>query len=105
MNDLLRAVADPTRRQMLTRLRRGPAPAARLGEGFAMSQPAISQHLKVLREAGLVESQRQGRQRVYRLRPQGLQAVHDWVKQFESFWQERLDALEHVLDDMEPTDG
>ena len=68
-----------------------------------MSQPAVSQHLKVLREAGLVRPERRGRERLYHLEPQGLQPVADWVGSFASFWEARLDGLEAVLDAMEPT--
>lgn len=108
MDTVFRALADDTRRQMLLRLVAGELPASSLGEGFAMTQPAVSQHLKVLREAGLVSIRSVGRQRMYRLRPAAIRAVHDWAARFESFWSQRLDALEDVLDtlsDPEESDG
>lgn len=100
MDPVFRAIADPTRRALLERLARADVPAQALGDGFRMSRPAISQHLRILREAGLVEARRSGRQQVYRLRPQALSAVSDWVRRFETFWNERIDDLEAVLDAM-----
>lgn len=102
MEAVFRAIADPTRREMLGRLAAGPLVVAQLGQGFPISQPAVSQHLKVLRDAGLVRSERQGRQRLYHLEPQGLQQVASWVQRFESFWEARLDGLEAVLDALGP---
>ena len=98
--DVFRAVSDPTRRAILDRLAEGPAPATSLQAGFQMSQPAISQHLRVLREAGLVGVRRQGRYRHYHLRPEKLRAVHDWVETYRRFWDERLDALGQYLDEV-----
>jgi DNA-binding transcriptional ArsR family regulator len=106
MDPVFRAIADPTRRQMLQRLAKGCRPASELGAGLSMSQPAVSQHLKVLREAGLVSATKQGRQQVYALQPEGLKAVFAWVTSFEEFWEERLDALDALLDELpdEPSD-
>jgi DNA-binding transcriptional ArsR family regulator len=96
--DVFRAVADPTRRAILDRLAQGERPALELAAGFDMSQPAISQHLKVLRDAGLVHQQRQGRTRIYSLRPERLRQVYDWVERYSRFWDDRLDALGRYLD-------
>ena|SRR5690242_11469517 len=96
-NDVFRAVADPTRRELLDRLRDGDLAVTTLAESFEMSLPAVSQHLKVLREAGLVEEHRDGRFRVYRLNPDPLREVADWVDHFERFWKSRLRRLgEHL---------
>ncbi len=100
MDPVFRAIADPSRRLMLRRLSAGSRPASELGRGLSMSQPAVSQHLKVLREAGLVSSSRRGRQHVYRLRADGLRAVFAWVKTFEAFWGARLDDLDALLDEL-----
>ncbi len=100
MDQVFRAIADPSRRQMLQRLAGSPRPAAELGRGLGVSQPAVSQHLKILREAGLVASTREGRRRIYRLQPEGLKAVFAWVQHFEDFWSERLDALDSLLDEL-----
>jgi len=88
--DVFRAVSDPTRRELLEMLSSDDLPVTTLAESFQMSLPAISQHLKVLREAGLVEEQRDGRYRVYRLVPGPLKEVADWVDHFERFWKTRL---------------
>lgn len=89
-----RALADPTRRAILDRLRSGAeVSAGELGAAFAMSQPALSQHLKVLRDASLVAQRPDGRRRFYRIDPDGLRAAYDWLAQYEAFWDERLGAL------------
>jgi DNA-binding transcriptional ArsR family regulator len=97
--DVFRAIADPTRRAILDRLRAGPAPVGALSEDFAQSRPAISKHLRVLREARLVVEQRAGRTRVYELRPRGLQRVAGWVEGYRLLWQNNLDALKRYLED------
>jgi DNA-binding transcriptional ArsR family regulator len=94
------AVADPTRRAILDRLRAGDAPVAQLAEGFAMTRPAISRHLRVLREARLVRERRggdDGRQRIYQLTAAPLREVARWAESYETFWQESLARLKrHV---------
>jgi DNA-binding transcriptional ArsR family regulator len=86
---VLDALGDPTRRALLERLRDGgPAAAGELASGFAMSRPAVSQHLGVLRDAGLVRVQPEGVRRIYSLDPSGLAAVREWV---EAFWTVVLD--------------
>lgn len=95
---VFRAVSDPTRRAILDRLSRGEHTAGQLQQGFEMSAPAVSQHLRVLREAGLVRQRKDGRQRVYRLQAERLREVFDWVSRYERFWEERLDRLQQILD-------
>jgi DNA-binding transcriptional ArsR family regulator len=96
-NDVFRAIADPTRRELLDRLSEGEESMMKLAESFDISLPAVSQHLKVLREAGLVEERREGRMRVYTLVPGRLREVSDWVGHYEQFWQSRLRRLgEHL---------
>ncbi len=97
--DVFRAVADPTRRAILDRLRAGPAPAGALAADFEQSRPAISKHLKILREARLVTEQRVGRERVYSLDPVPLQRVAGWVEGYRSFWQSNLNRLKRYLED------
>ena len=80
--DIFRAVADPTRRAILNLLRDAERSVEELGQPFGVSQPAISQHLRVLREAGLVHGRKTGRKCVYRLTPQPLDEVYHWVTQF-----------------------
>lgn len=97
--DIFQAIADPTRRALLDRLRNGEQSVKQLAEPFDMSMPAISQHLHILCEAGLVSQRKVGRQRLYRLNPEPLKAVSDWVNPYEQFWQEKLDALGKYLEE------
>jgi DNA-binding transcriptional ArsR family regulator len=79
---VFRAIADPTRRRLLEALRREPLSVNRLAEAFPVSRPAISKHLRLLREAGLVSEERQGRRRIYRLQPRALTEVRGWLDGF-----------------------
>lgn len=97
-NDVFHAIAHPARRAMLVRLKAGELAASELAAPFGMSFPAISQHLKILKEAELVADRRAGRQRLYKLRPRPLREVIAWAEEFEQFFEERLDALERHLD-------
>jgi DNA-binding transcriptional ArsR family regulator len=95
---VFRAIADPTRRGLLDLLREGQYPALKLAERFKLTQPAISQHLKVLRQAGLVREHREGRLRIYELEARPLMAVRDWMNHYEQFWETKLDALGRHLE-------
>lgn len=97
--DVFMAIADPTRRALLDRLRNGEQPVKQLAEPFAMSLPAISQHLQVLCEAGLVEMRKAGRQRLYRLNPEPLKEISEWIVNYEQFWQEKLNAFGNYLEE------
>lgn len=97
-SEVFRAVSDPTRRAVLDLLVGGERPAGELAAPFDMSQPAMSQHLRVLREAGLVEQRREGRRQIYKLRPERLREIHEWVRHYEQFWNDKLDALGDYLD-------
>ena len=99
--DPFRAVSDSTRRAILDVLADGEKSAKDLGSPFRISQPALSQHLRVLREAGLVTTRRDGRFRYYRLEPAPLEAVHDWVEHYRKFWSGKLDRLERYLEQNE----
>lgn len=96
------ALADPTRRAILARLAEGEATVAQLTAPFALSQPTISKHLKVLEEAGLIEAARQAQRRPRKLAPQALKEVSDWVEPFRRQWEARLDHLENFLSSSEP---
>ena len=98
--DVFMAITDPTRRALLDRLRGGEQPVKQLAEPFSMSLPAISQHLQVLCEVGLVSQRRKGRQRFYRLNPEPLKQVSDWIADYEQFWQNSLDALGNYLEEV-----
>jgi DNA-binding transcriptional ArsR family regulator len=91
--DVFAAVASPIRRSLLALLRGGETPATDLAEQFDLTQPAISQQLKVLKEAGLVGERRVGRQRLYHLNPGPLRELAEWLKEYEYFWSDRLDRL------------
>ena len=86
----LLALADPTRRQVFEQLRAGPRAVGQLAEAMPVSRPAVSQHLKVLKDAGLVREQRDGARRIYEIDPQGLGALRRWI---DSFWEESLAAF------------
>ena len=96
--DVFRAVADPTRRAILDRLRAGPTPVNALAADFQQTRPAISKHLRVLREAALVSEQRVGRERVYQLHPRPLQQVAGWVEGYRAFWLDSLNNLKLYLE-------
>lgn len=97
-SDVFRAVADPTRRAILDRLRAGPSPVNALAADFAQSRPAISKHLRVLREARLVTEEKAGRERLYRLTPRPLQTVAGWVEGYRQFWSDSLANLKRMLE-------
>ena len=95
--DVFKAVADTTRRELLDRLSEEELPVMKLAESFDMSLPAVSQHLKLLRQAGLVTGRRRGRQRLYRLNATPLKEVADWISHYDRFWRVKLKSLgEHL---------
>jgi DNA-binding transcriptional ArsR family regulator len=96
--DVFHAVADPTRRAILDRLRDGGVVVAELAAGFDMTRPAVSKHLRVLRDARLVSEDRDGRQRVYRLTPGPLRDVSQWIESYRSFWPVNLMGLKRHLE-------
>jgi len=98
-HDVFRAIADPTRRAILDRLRAGPAPVNALASDFRQSRPAISKHLRVLREARLVAEQKSGRERLYELSPRPLQQVAGWIEGYRAFWQVSLTNLKRYLEE------
>jgi DNA-binding transcriptional ArsR family regulator len=90
---VFRALADPTRRGILTLLGEDPRSVGELKQGLAISQPAVSQHLKLLREAGLVSERREGRRRIYALDAEPLALARQWLDRHTDFWASRLDNL------------
>ena len=93
------ALADPTRREILRRVAHGPRRAGDLSRGFRMSRPAVSKHLRVLREAGLVDANKQGREQLYRLSPEGLKEVQGWVEEAGRFWDQALAAFKRYAEE------
>jgi DNA-binding transcriptional ArsR family regulator len=96
--DVFRAVADPTRRAILDLLADGELAVKDLQPAFRISQPGLSQHLRVLREAGLVSERRAGRLRIYRLEAEPLAGLRGWLARYERFWDERFARLGDVLE-------
>lgn len=95
--EVFAAISHAARRRMLDLLAEGDHPVNAIAGHFAMSRPAVSQHLRVLLEAGLVTEQRHGRERRYRLAPEQLAPVRDWLAHYERFWDDRLQRLQEHL--------
>lgn len=91
--DPFTAIADPVRRRIVESLVEGEKTAGELGAGFAISQPAISRHLRVLREAGLVATRAEAQRRLYRLTPAPLAQIDGWLSRHRKLWEDRIDAL------------
>ncbi len=103
VNRAFAALADPTRRAILRQLAKGEASVGAIAARFAISQPAISRHLGVLEEAGLIETGRDGQHRPRRLKPQGLAPAQRFLQDMTSYWPDRLDALSEFLDHTQET--
>jgi DNA-binding transcriptional ArsR family regulator len=99
LDQAFHALADPTRRAIVSRLSRGPASVSELAEPLPMSLPAVTQHLDVLRESGLVQTEKVGRVRHCRLEAARLTAVERWIAEHRTAWETRLDQLGDILDD------
>jgi DNA-binding transcriptional ArsR family regulator len=95
--DAFNAVAEPRRRQILDLLAQGERPVNDLVEMLGLAQPQVSKHLRVLREVDLVRVRDAGRQRLYRLNAGPLRPIHDWLRQYEQAWDDRLDLMDAVL--------
>src|SRR5580698_3243953 len=93
MEAVLRALADESRRTMLETLTNGPATAGELAALLPIARPGVSRHLRVLREAGLVEVRQEAQRRIYSLRPEPLAEVDEWLTRYRALWEHRFDAL------------
>src|SRR6188472_2867973 len=93
MEAALKALADDGRRTLLEALAAGPATAGELAEALPIARPGVSRHLRVLREAGLVEVRQDAQRRIYTLRPEALVEVDQWLGEYRRLWENRLDAL------------
>jgi DNA-binding transcriptional ArsR family regulator len=98
-------LAEPNRRRILDLLRVAERPVGELVDGLAVSQPAVSKHLRVLREAGLVEVRTDAQRRLYRVRTDPLRAIDQWLQPYRRLWESRLDDLERHLDAMPDGEG
>lgn len=99
--DIFETLAEPTRRRILDALLEGETAVGELVEGLGVSQPAVSRHLRVLRETGLVESRAVAQRRLYRIRPGALREMDTWLEPYRLLWSGRLDGLERHLEEME----
>jgi DNA-binding transcriptional ArsR family regulator len=97
---LFDVIAEPNRRRILDLLREQERPVGDLVEALAVSQPAVSKHLRVLRDAGLVESRTDAQRRLYRVRAEPLQSIDDWIAPYRAMWSTALDDLERHLDSL-----
>ena len=100
-SEVFKALADPTRRAVFERLSAGEMSVGDLKAGFAISQPAVSQHLAALRRAGLVAERRHGRHVYYRVEPEALSPLANWMDRYRAFWPQRIDRLKDVLKGMD----
>src|SRR6478735_5759911 len=100
-NKVFQALADPSRRAIFEQLTRGEAAVKDLTERFDISQPAVSQHLAALRDAGLVSGRREGRCVYYRIEPRGMKPLIDWIAHYRAFWTEHVSRLEQLLEKMD----
>ncbi len=98
---VFQALADPSRRAIFEALTRGEAAVKDLTAQFEISQPAVSQHLSTLKDAGLVSGRREGRCVYYRVEPRGLKPLVDWIAHYRAFWTERVERLERLLEEMD----
>ncbi|MDA0564540.1 metalloregulator ArsR/SmtB family transcription factor [Streptomonospora sp. S1-112] len=105
MEAVFEVLAEPNRRRILDLLRTSERPVGDLVVRLGLSQPAVSKHLRVLREAGLVGVRSDAQRRIYRLRTEPLRAVDAWLEPYRSLWEDRLDALERHLDAMPDDPG
>jgi DNA-binding transcriptional ArsR family regulator len=102
--DAFNAVAEPRRRQILDLLAQGERPVNDLVDLLGLAQPQVSKHLRVLREVDLVRVRDAGRQRMYRLNPEPLRPIHDWMRKYEQMWTERFDLMDTVLAELKEED-
>lgn len=100
-SDIFKALGDPTRRKVFEKLATGAMNASDLRRGLVISQPAMSQHLAVLRAAGLVREQREGRFINYEVDPDGLERIGRWLARYRAYWPRRIDDLKTLLKDMD----
>ena len=97
VSDLFTALANPVRRRILELLLQGPSTVNALVEAFDLQRPSVSEHLQVLRNAKLVRDERRGRERYYHVEPMRLAELQEWLRPFERYWRERMQALDDTL--------
>ena len=98
LSETFAALADPTRRAILARLAQGEMPVGELAEPFDISLPAVSKHLRVLENAGLIDRRTDAQWRLCRLRAQGMRDAHEWVERYRKYWEDSLDRLAELME-------
>jgi DNA-binding transcriptional ArsR family regulator len=101
MIETFAALAEPTRFRIVELLRAGPRCVNEIGDRLQLNQPQVSKHLRVLKEAGLLDVEPRAQQRLYELRAAPLRQIHDWLERYRALWGERLDQLDEVIADMQ----
>lgn len=99
--DVFQAIADPHRRDILALLARNPLPLNGIAGHFPISRPAVSKHVKILVECGLIEIRKRGRERVCEVQPEKLNEVSDWIEQYRQSWTQRFDRLDEILQELQ----
>lgn len=100
MIDTFAALAEPNRFRIVELLRSGARPVNDIGQQLRLNQPQVSKHLRVLRDAGLVDVHARAQQRLYELRPQPLHEMHEWLERYRRIWDERFDQLDELIDEL-----
>src|SRR5690625_3830022 len=103
--DVFQAIADPTRRDILSLIAKEPLNLNSIAKNFEISRPAISQHIKILDESDLVVIEKKGRQRFCYIRPQKIKEVDQWLEQFRQLWEDRFNQLDQVLNNLKTQDN
>jgi DNA-binding transcriptional ArsR family regulator len=102
--DVFQAIADPTRRQIIGLIAKRSMNLNTIAENFEMSRPAISQHIKILVECGMVKVRQEGRERYCEVKPEGFAEVYNWVEQHKKLWAARFSRIDELLTEMQTTD-
>jgi DNA-binding transcriptional ArsR family regulator len=100
-HDVFQAIADPTRREVLKILANEEMPISKIASSFPISRTAIVKHLQILADADLVRAKKQGREKLYRLQPEPLNEVKEWISYYEQFWNNKLSVLKHLVEEGE----
>jgi DNA-binding transcriptional ArsR family regulator len=95
------ALSEPNRFRIVELLRTGPRSVNDIGDRLHLNQPQVSKHLRVLKEAGLVDARAQAQQRIYELRPQPLRQLHGWLERYRRVWEERFEEIDRIIEDIE----
>jgi DNA-binding transcriptional ArsR family regulator len=98
-HDVFKAIADPTRREVLRLLAESERPISEITSHFSMSRTAVTKHLQILTEAELISGRKEGREKIYQLHPEPLTEVKQWLSYYEKFWENKLSMLRHVVEE------